>query len=205
MRGGTRGLGFGAVLLLTSASAFAAPPGRWQIGLERLFGVSHSWGAPDGGESETMTSAGVGLNYLARPGYGTLRVAADHLFESGLSLGLSLGYGAYARDNEQQEIRQHFGVFAPRAGFVLQPWAELVLWPRAGLDLLVRGRDVSSDQAAISLELPLMWLCSGTSVGLSVAPYFDLGLSLGRDAPLGLSSSGSVSEVGLSFGASLFF
>jgi hypothetical protein len=187
----------GAGSLLCASTALAQPPLHWSIGVERLFGVSHTWSSADaGGQSQTTTSAGVGLAYLDRPGYDTARVGADHLFELGLSLGTAFGYATFDLENEAEDVRQDYWVLAPRVGWLFQPRPSLAFWPRAGLTLLMPGRQPSSDQAAVTLELPVVWLLADTPIGLSAAPHLDVGYT---------PTDGKVSEVGLSFGASVFF
>lgn len=191
-----RGLGMGALLLGSSPAGAASEPPlaptasapRWSVGLERFFGVSHSWD-PAG----STTSAGLGLEYLERPGHDTARIAVDHVFELGLSLGAGLGYAHHELENELGAMRESSWVLAPRAGLWLQPWEQLALWPRAGVTLFDAGRATAS---AITLELPLVWLLSDGLIGLSAAPHLDLGF-----AP----TQGEVSAFGLSLGAHLCF
>jgi hypothetical protein len=185
-----------AAALLCASTALAQPPAHWSVGVERLFGISHTWSSTDAGGPSQTTSVGIGLAYQAPPGYDTARVGADYLFELGLSLGGAVGYATFHRENENEDVRQDYWVVAPRAGWLFQLQPSLALWPRAGLTLLMPGRQPSGDQAAVTLELPVVWLLSGTPVGLSAAPHLELGLA---------STEGKVSEVGLSFGASVFF
>jgi hypothetical protein len=197
----------GAGALLCASTALAEPPARWSVGVERLFGVSHTWSSVDaGGPSLTTTSVGIGLAYLDHPGYDTPRIGADYLFELGLTLGTALGYATFEIDYEERNVTQDYWVVAPRVGWRLQPQPSLMIWPRAGLTLLMPGRLPSGDQAAVTLEVPVFWLLPGTPIGLSATPHLDLGFSPGRDAFFGLvSTEGKVSELGLSFGASVFF
>ncbi len=192
-----RGLGIGALLLYGSPAVAASEPRppdlsrsapRWSVGLERFFGISHSWHA-----AGSTTSAGLGLEYLERPGHDTARIAVDHVFGLGLSLGAGLGYTRHELDDQTRAVRESYWVLAPRAGFWLQTGERLALWPRAGVTLLDAGGATAS---AITLELPLVWLLSDGLIGLSAAPHLDLGLG---------PSNGEVSAVGLSFGANLFF
>jgi hypothetical protein len=192
-----RGLASGA-LLLCSSTAFATsdPRGsdpsrlvpRWSVGLERFFGISHSWDA-----AGSTTSAGLGLEYLERTGHDTARIAVDHVFGLGLSLGAGLGYAHHELENELGAVEESYWVLAPRAGFWLQPWEQLALWPRAGVTLLGPG---GATAAAITLELPLVWRLSDGIIGLSAAPHLDIGLT---------PTNGEVSALGLCFGANLFF
>lgn len=186
----------GAAALLCSSSALAEPPAHWSVGVERLFGVSHTWASADAGGPSQTTSVGIGLAYQAPAGYDTARVGADYLLELGLSLGSSLGYATFDLENEARHVRQDYWVVAPRVGWLFQLQPSLALWPRAGLTLLMPGRQPSSDLAAATLEIPVVWLLSGTPIGLSAAPHLELGLP---------STEGKVSEVGLSLGASVFF
>src|SRR5262245_40865298 len=90
----------GALLLWTSA-ALAEPTPHWSVGVERLFGIGHSWGAADtGNESQTTTSVSLGLAYLDHRGYDTPRIGADYVFDLGLSIGTALGVAIYERENE---------------------------------------------------------------------------------------------------------
>jgi hypothetical protein len=196
----------GAAALLGASTALAEPPPHWSVGVERLFGISHTWSSADAGGPSQTTSVGIGLAYQAPAGYDTARVGADYLFELGLSLGTALGYATFDLENEARDVRQDYWVVAPRVGWLFRPQPSLAFWPRAGLTLLMPGRQPSSDQAAVTLELPVVWLLPDTPIGLSAAPHLDLGFSPGRDAFFGLvSTEGTVSEVGLSLGASVFF
>lgn len=192
-----RGLGIGALWLGSAPAGAASEPlplapdasaPRWSVGLERFFGISHSWDA-----AGSTTSAGLGLEYLERPGHDTARIAVDHVFELGLSLGAGLGYAHHELENELRAVRESSWVLAPRAGLWLQPWEQLALWPRAGVTLFDAGGATAS---AVTLELPLVWLLSDGLIGLSATPHLDLGL-----AP----THGEVSAIGLSFGANLLF
>lgn len=204
--GGVKPHRLGAAALLCASTALAEPPAHWSIGVERLFGVNHTWRSADASGPTQTTSAGIGLAYQAPQGYDTARVGADYLFELGLSLGTALGYASFALENETRDVRQDYWLIAPRVGWLFQPQPSLAFWPRAGLTLLMPGRQPSSDQAAVTFELPVVWRLSDTPIGLSATPHLDLGFSPGQDAIFGLvSTEGHVSEVGLSLGASVFF
>lgn len=198
--------GVGCLLLCTS-TALAEPSPHWSIGVERFFGIGHSWGAADtGNESQATTSVSLGLAYLDHRGYGTPRIGADYILDLGLSFGTALGVATYRRENEDAELQESYWLFAPRVGWFLPMHPSLALWPRAGLTVMTSGQEPPGDHTAITLELPLVWRAWGGAVGLSATPHMDLGYSPGDDALFGLlSTSGTVSEVGLSFGANLLF
>jgi len=200
------GLGAGSLVFCTS-TALAEPPAHWSVGVERLFGISHSWSSADtGGERQATTSVGIGLADLDHHGYGTARIGGDYLFELGLSLGTAFGYASYHRESDDEDSREDYWVVAPRVGWLFQLRPSLALWPRAGLTLLTPGQEPTGDHTAITLELPLVWRLPGGVIGLCAAPHLDLGFSPGHDAFFGLvSTDGTASEVGVSFGANLFF
>jgi hypothetical protein len=195
----------GALLLGANPARATAPapspqPLRWSIALERLFGVSRTWSNEVDGQRQTSTSLGLGARYLEHPGYGTPRVGVDLLLGPGISLGAGLGYAHYTQENPDERDEESYAVLAPRVGFALQPLPGLVVWPRAGLTLLLPGRQTPEDHHAVSLELPAIWRLPGGAIGLSATPHLDLGFSGGSG-----STDERVSEVGLALGANLFF
>jgi hypothetical protein len=198
-------LGAAAFLLCTSA-ALAEPAPRWSVGVERFFGVSHSWGAADtANERQTTTSVSFGLAYLDHRGYDTPRLGADYISQGGVSFGTAVGFATYRRENDAAEIRESYWLFAPRVGWWLPIQAGLALWPRAGLTVMTSRQEPSGDHTAITLEIPIVWRVA-SPVGLSVTPHLELGFSPGEDAFFGLvRATGTASAVGLCFGASLSF
>ena len=101
-------------------------------------------------------------------------------------------------------MRSTIAAFAPRVGWLLAMHPSLALWPRAGLTVVTAGQEPPGDHTAFTLELPLVWRAAGP-VGLSATPHLELGFSPGNDGLFGLSTTGTVSALGLSFGANLWF
>lgn len=193
--------------LLCTSTALAEPSPHWSIAVERLFGIGHSWGAADtGNQSQATTSVSLGLAYLDHRGYDTPRIGADYICDVGLSFGTGFGVATYHRENESTDRSETYWLLAPRLGWFLPIHASLALWPRAGLTLTTSEQEPLGDHTAITVEAPLVWRLAGGTVGLSAAPHLELGYSPGDDAWLGLASTtGTVSAIGLSLGASLLF
>jgi hypothetical protein len=193
--------------LFCASTALAEASPHWSFGVERLFGVGHSWGAADtGDESQATTSVSLGLAYLDHRGYGTPRIGADYISDLGLSFGTAFGVATYRRENEDTEIRDSYWLFAPRLGWFVPMHPNLALWPRSGLTLVTSGQEPPGDHAAFTLELPLVWRIADGAIGFSATPHLELGYSPGNDAFFGLvSTTGTVSEIGLTFGANLMF
>ena len=192
---------------LCTSTALAEPAPHWSVGIERFFGIGHSWGSADtGGEDQATTSVSVGLAYLDHRGYDTPRIGADYIFDLGVSVGTAFGFATYRQENEDAERRESYWLFAPRVGWFLPVHPSLALWPRAGLTLLTSGQEPHGDHTAITLELPIIWQAAGSAVGFSATPHLELGYSPGNDAVFGLvSTTGTASAVGVSFGVNLVF
>lgn len=173
---------------------------RGSIALERLFGLTRTWSNEVDAQRQTSTSLALGAAYLEHPGYATPRVALDVLVGPGISLGAGVGYARYTRENPDEDIEKSYALLAPRVGLLLQPLPRLIVWPRAGVTLLVPGRQTSENHLAITLELPLIWRLGDGVIGLSAAPHLDLGVGGGSR-----STDDRVSELGLALGANLLF
>jgi hypothetical protein len=198
--------GLALALMLVASAARATPPGSWSIGVERLFGASRAW-IDYGYTRDTQTAIGLGTQYLGRKGYSATRLAFDHVFDFGLSLGTAIGYERRVADYAYDDDHDETWLFAPRVGFVLQPLPELLVWPRVGVTAFVLNLgSIDGDRAATSLECPVIYLLPGRGLGVSLSPQLDLGYDRSSDTLFGLVPTGeSVTELSLTFGAHAFF
>lgn len=189
-----------AAALCADTGACSPPPARRALGvsLERLFGqtwVERRVQTPVGVNEQRFDSFDVFAVRTPREGYGAPRVAADYLFDFGLTLGGAIGYHAVQRGDASASA----WLFAPRAGYFWQFSRRLALWPRAGLTWLaldVDGAGYSENERAVTLELPLVFLLARERLGLLLQPYVDLGLP-GGDVEL--------DERGVQLGVTVFF
>jgi hypothetical protein len=185
---------------LVSVPAGAAAPGRWSLGVERVFGFSRiSTSSEANGRTETTNESAVSLfsDVGGRAGYSTARVALDYLSASGVSAGGALGYQRLHGDGPDSVKGW---LLAPRIGFFAAVTPGFGLWPRGGVTYvsLAAGADDRS-ATAITVELPLVFLVTG-GLGIDVMPYADFGIAGGTD-----SVDQKLTELGLSFGLSFFF
>lgn len=195
--------GVQVALALAPALAPGQQPARGQLVLsvERTFGAGLTWGPADA--QPATGSVSLGLQYLERPGYDRARFGGDYVLESGLSAGTAFGYARHYVTYEgdfsappRSDSGEDFWLLAPRAGLLHRLSPALALWPRAGVTLLLGSR--SADHAALTLELPALWLLPGSPLALTATPHVELGVAPGGNA-------GRFSQVGVSLGASAFF
>jgi hypothetical protein len=171
----------------------------WSLSVERLFGaarVDREIPAADGGRAENVSykTWSFFADQLPHEGYSSPRLATDYVFEAGFSLGGAAGFHE-VRGTERSSAT--VWVLAPRAGYFLHASPHLAFWPRAGMTWLWLDRgDTDEDEAAVTLELPIVALVAEQRLGFMLSPYAELGLPRG-DIHL--------SERGVLFGANIFF
>jgi hypothetical protein len=198
-------LGPCALLLLCSSPAQAAPPGSWSLAVERVFGFRRATTKTEvNGQTDSTTSSSISLfsNFVAQDGYPSARVALDYLFSSGVSLGGALAFQSVNPDDDQDNDSQKAWLLAPRVGYFASVTSSFGVWPRGGLTYVTTDLGGNNDQSAtaITVEVPLVFLLGGRSVGLSVLPYVDLGVGGGTD-----EVDQTITELGLQFGLNIFF
>ncbi|HTV21709.1 MAG TPA: hypothetical protein VMG12_23630 [Polyangiaceae bacterium] len=175
-----------------------AAPSGFSLGVERLFGqtwVVRSRDGTDGSIEENFDSFNLFAAQTPHEGYSSPRLAADYLFDFGLTLGGALGYHGVRRDGYSADA----WVLAPRAGYFWHFSRWVGLWPRAGLTWLIQHDDGDSsaeDELAVSLELPLVILVAQQRLGLLLEPYVDIGLPGGAV---------DLDERGVQVGVTVFF
>jgi len=186
---------------LTAGEAWAAPPGDWSIGIERVFGIVHVKEQEEvaGVEVTTIddTSVSLGSKVTGLIGYSPARLAFDYLAGSGLTFGGALGYEGIGNSDAD------WWLVAARIGYLAALGDGVGLWPRGGLTYtsLDGDGDVDSVTAlAITLEVPLVIYALGHRVGFEVIPYADIGIGGGTD-----TVDRTLTEYGLQFGLSAFF
>jgi hypothetical protein len=188
-----------AVCVLAAGQALAAPPGKWSVAVERVFGITHvkvSSDAGGGSRSSSATSISLFSSFSGIRGYSTPRVALDYLDPSGLSLGGALGYEHIGGD-----LDQDVWVIAPRIGYFGRPSSDVGVWPRAGIThLSVSPNDNETATAtAVTLEVPLVFLL-GRGLSFTILPHADIGFDGGTDAV-----ESTTTDLGLQFGVNAFF
>jgi len=198
-------LGPCALLLLSSSSAQAAPPGTWSLAVERVFGFRRATTKTEvNGQTDSTTSTSISLfsNFSAQDGYPSARVALDYIFPSGVSLGGALAFQSVNPDEDQDDDNQTAWLLAPRVGYFASVTSSFGIWPRGGLTYVTTDLGGDNDQSAtaITVEVPLVFALEGRSVGLSLMPYVDLGVGGGTD-----EVDQTITELGLQLGLNLFF
>lgn len=191
-------LATGLVCSLPARRAHAAPPGDWSLGVERLFGIRRVTTDTEVGNitsSQTTTSVSLFSTMSGLRGYSSPRLAFDYLAASGLTFGGAFAYESIS-DNED------FWLLAARLGYFARPTQSLGVWPRAGLTHVVfeRGQNTEQTATALTLEVPLVFLVLGRSLGLSIMPHADIGIAGRTD-----TVDQDITELGLQFGLNAFF
>jgi hypothetical protein len=196
-----------SLCLLQARDAQAAPPGNWSLGVERIFGISrvtvdtevNDVTTSDTNTSISLFSALSGLSGLR--GYSTPRLALDYLSGSGVSFG-----GAFAYESTDGDSRDdNLWLVAARVGYFADVTPGFGIWPRAGLTHVAfdDNDDVDDDDpsaTALTLEVPLVFMVLDRTLGLSIMPHADIGLTGGTD-----TVDQEVTELGLQFGLNIFF
>ncbi len=190
-----------AVCVLQVRTAHAAPPGNWSIGVERLFGITRATTDTDVGDDETVSTTSTSVSLFSKPfgafGYSSPRLAFDYLADSGITFG-----GAFAY--ETVEDGPSGWLFAGRLGYFALPSPNFAIWPRAGLTHVAvdAGGDDDADRTAtaVTIEVPLVIMVLGRSLGLTIMPHADIGIAGGTD-----TVDQRITELGLQFGVNAFF
>lgn len=187
-----------AAFWLSAGSARAEPPGAWAVGVERWFGVSRVNVEDDPGGEVTVTSISLFSAFSGQRGYSSPRLALDYLSESGVSVGGAIAYESIGGDAIDQDI----WVFAGRLGYFGEASSDVGIWPRAGLTHISSDAGVEVTATALTLELPLVFLVN-SPVSLLLMPHADIGIasSVGDNDEI----ERTVTELGLQFGATVFF
>lgn len=207
-----------ASLSLATPSNAAPSGGDFALGVERMFGFSYYSTSVEADSAEahvsgTSFSLGTTRDPLA---YSAPRVGLDYFLDSGLTLGLAVGWATVSRKIEGEgrvggftvqadfESESDALLLAPRAGFLLDLNETFTLWPRGGITYLATSADPpvvfdEGNDTALTLEAPVIVFIG--SLGLWGGPVLDVGISGSR------SSNGSeidadvtTWEIGLQFG-----
>ena len=194
----------GSLCLLQAREAQAAPPNNWSLGVERTFGISRVTVDTEMGDdtrSDTNTSVSLFSALSGLRGYSSPRLALDYLSGSGVTFGGAFAYESIDGDSRDENV----WLVAARVGYFADVTPSFGIWPRAGLTHLVfdDNDDVDDDDPSatgLTLELPLVFLVLGRTLGLSIMPHADIGLTGGTD-----TVDQTVTELGLQFGLNVFF
>ena len=197
-------LASGSLCLLQTRDAQAAPPGNWSLGVERIWGISRVTVDTEVGDdtrSETNTSVSLFSALSGVRGYSSPRLALDYLSGSGVTFGGAFAYESIDGDSSDENV----WLVAARVGYFGRPTPSFGIWPRAGLTHLAfdDNDDVDDDDPSatgLTLEVPLVFLVLGQTLGLSIMPHADIGLTGGTD-----TVDQTVTELGLQFGLNIFF
>jgi len=198
-------LASGAVGLTAAGVARAAPPGNLSVGVERLFGISRVTQEVEAGDA-TFSSTDTSISlfspvFSGRRGYSTPRLAFDYLGSSSVTFGGAFAYETISGDGGDDRSSW---LLAARLGYFARPSADFGVWPRGGLTHLtyveVEGPGDDPSATALTIEVPLVFLVLGHSVGLTFMPYADIGIAGGTD-----DIDQTMTEVGLQFGLNAFF
>jgi hypothetical protein len=193
------------VCSLQARTAQAAPPGNWSIGVERLFGISRVTSETEVGNttvSNTATSVSLFSAFSGQRGYSSPRLAFDYIATSGITFGGAFAYETVSREGVDDD--QSEWLLAGRIGFFALPSPNFAVWPRAGLTHIAVDTGGNDDDdvtaTAITLEVPLVIMVLGRSVGITITPHADIGIAGGTD-----TVDRTLTELGLQFGANAFF
>lgn len=194
----------GSLCMVQTRDAQAAPPGDWSLGVERIWGISRVTVDTEVGDetrSDTNTSVSLFSALSGLRGYSSPRLALDYLSGSGVSFGGAFAYETISGDGNGENA----WLVAARVGYFADVTPSFGIWPRAGLTHLAYddNDDVDDDDpsaTALTLEVPLVFMVLGRSLGLNVMPHADIGLTGGTD-----TVDQTITELGLQFGLDIFF
>jgi hypothetical protein len=197
----------GSVCLLQTRDAHAAAPGNWSLGVERIFGISRVTVDTEVGDvttSYTNTSVSLFSALSGLRGYSSPRLALDYLSGSGVSFGGAFAYETINGDNEDDD-GESVWLLAARVGYFADVTPSFGIWPRAGLTHVAfdDNDDVDDDDpsaTALTLEVPLVFMVLDRTLGLSIMPHADIGLTGGTE-----TVDQKITELGLQFGLNIFF
>lgn len=194
----------GSLCLLQTRDAQAAPPGDWSLGVERIFGISRVTVDTEVGDetrSDTNTSVSLFSALSGLRGYSSPRLALDYLSGSGVTFGGAFAYETISGDGNGENA----WLVAARVGYFADVTPSFGIWPRAGLTHVAYddNDDVDDDDpsaTALTLEVPLVFMVLGKTLGLNIMPHADIGLTGGTD-----TVDQTITELGLQFGLNIFF
>lgn len=191
-----------SLCLLQARDAQAAPPGNWSLGVERIWGISRVTVDREVGDltiSDTSTSVSLFSALSGLRGYSSPRLALDYLSGSGVTFGGAFAYESISGDGENAWL------VAARVGYFAGVTPTFGIWPRAGLTHVAfdDNDDVDDNDPSatgLTLEVPLVFMVLGRSLGVSIMPHADIGLTGGTE-----TVDQTVTELGLQFGLNIFF
>jgi hypothetical protein len=193
----------GSLCLLQTRDAHAAPPGDWSLGVERIWGISRvtiDTEVNDVTTSDTNTSVSLFSALSGLRGYSSPRLALDYLSGSGVTFGGAFAYESISGDSSDENV----WLVAARVGYFADVTPSFGIWPRAGLTHVAFDDNDDDDDdpsaTALTLEVPLVFMVLDRTLGLSIMPHADIGLTGGTD-----TVDQTVTELGLQFGLNIFF
>ena len=157
--------------LLAATPALAEAPAGLTTGFERIETLSYVRATTTlAGVEQTASSWRAGLGTNGGNGYSIPRVSLEYGWESGLSVGMAVGFTFSWKD----KVGPDASVIEPRVGYFLALTDDILLWPRLGLTI----HELTSPDAshtALSLDLPFLSRLHDLG-SITFGPYVDVGL-----------------------------